>query len=915
MIRMTPRTCTSALALASGLVSSMAIAATDPQASAQQEAGTIVVTGLAQSINATQNLKRRASVEMDSILADDIASFPETNLAEAIQRVPGVAITRDAGGEGKQVSLRGFTPDYTLVRLNGMPTLSTTSSIDARGGSSNSRSFDFNIFAAELFNRIDVRKSGEASIEEGGIGGTVDLFTARALDYKTPRLALSAQGFYNSYSKSASPRIAGLASWRNAEGTLGALVSVAYSEREVVEKGFSTVRWGTGGWKTGNVSSSVDSSLVSRLNAGAANASALYFPRYLRYDLYDWKQKRLGITTSLQFHPSADLQFDLDGMFGRLKETRDEYHLDANAWSSSTGLANTTISSLGVTGNTITSGSFGNVWVRSDTGRYNTTNDYYQLSLTSRARLTDRLTMDTLVGYNMARMAMSRYEFYYTHGDATHTSGGTTMSYDFSQNANLPVINYGINTSDPSSYIFNLMRLQRINVVHNNMTGKLNLHYAFNPDLTLHVGGFINRQMINYTAYAQTDITSGVANSSPASALTTLPFNYGSGLGVSGLPTGWAAADLDKDIAAMNANSYSLALDTGATFRVIETVSGGYGEMEFKGHLFGRDLRGNGGLRIANTHTKSEGFVGGLWVGQSNNYVDFLPSLNAVMSFGRKLQLRFAADRNLSRPTLGNLSIGGGSVDPNNRIITTGNVNLKPFRADSLSLSAEYYASPRTMFALTPFFKHIEDLIVSSYVDTTFAATGLPLSLLNAATTTNSADTVFTLKSYSNAQQANVKGVELTGNVGFDFLPGLLKNTGILANYTFADGSATYTNATTGIPFHASLPNLTRHSANVTAYYTDSKVDARVSVSYHGRYLTDLPSANGNDMAGYNASTHVDASLRYNITKLFAVTLDAVNLTNAADSQFVGNTSDGSNRVYTYLKSGRSFMVGARIGL
>jgi iron complex outermembrane recepter protein len=912
MIRLPLIGCTSMLALASALAPTLAVAA--PEA-APEGGDTIVVTGLGQSINATQNLKRHASVEMDSILADDIASFPETNLAEAIQRVPGVAITRDAGGEGKQVSLRGFTPDYTLVRLNGMPALSTANSIDSRGGTSNSRSFDFNIFAAELFNRIDVRKSGEASVEEGGIGGTIDLFTARALDYKAPRFALSAQGFYNSYSKTASPRIAGLASWRNQEGTLGALVSVAYSEREVVEKGFSTVRWGTGGWNLNNVSSSVSSALTSRLNAGAASASALYFPRYLRYDLYDWKQKRLGITTSLQFHPSSDLQFDLDGLYGRLKDQRDEYHLDANAWSTSTGLANTTINSLGVTGNNITSGSFSNVWVRSDTGRYDTNNDYYQLSLTSRARLSDRLTLDTLTGYNLARLTMNRYEFYYTHGDSTHTSGGTTMSYDFSQNPDLPVINYGINVNDPNSYIFNLMRLQRINVIHNNMTGKLNLHYELNPDLTLHFGGFINRQMINYRAWAQTDETSGVANSSPTAALTTLPFNYASGLGVSGLPAGWAVADLDKDIAAMNANGYSLAIDTGATFRVIETVSGGYGELGFQGSLFGRDIDGNAGLRIANTHTKSEGYVGGLWVGQGNSYLDFLPSLNAVMKFGRKLQLRLAADRNLSRPTLGDLSIGGGSVDPNNRIITTGNINLKPFRADSLSLSAEYYASARTMFAITPFFKHIEDLIVSSYYDQPYSATGLPLSLLNAATTTNTADTIFTMKSYSNAQQANVKGVELTGNVGFDFLPGLLKNTGVLANYTLADGSATYTNATTGIPFRASLPNLTRHSANITAYYTDKKVDARVSVSYHGRYLTDLPSANGNDMAGYNPSTHVDASLRYNINRLLAVTFDAVNLTNAADSQFVGNAADGSNRVYTYLKSGRSFMVGARIGL
>ncbi|KAH2820211.1 hypothetical protein KXV85_003329, partial [Aspergillus fumigatus] len=184
---------------------------------------------------------------------------------------------------------------------------------------------------------------------------------------------------------------------------------------------------------------------------------------------------------------------------------------------------------------------------------------------------------------------------------------------------------------------------------------------------------------------------------------------------------------------------------------------------------------------------------------------------------------------------------------------------------------------------------HIESLIISSYDYPTYASTGLPLTLLNVATTSNSPSDVFTRQWYSNGQQANVKGVELTANVGFDFLPGLLKNTGLLANYTYADGTATYTNATTGKAFVATLPQLTRQSANATLYYTDAKFDARVSVSYHGRYLTDLPAANANDLGGYNPRTQIDASLRYNITPNAAITLDAVNLNNAADSQYVGN--------------------------
>ncbi|WP_164852807.1 TonB-dependent receptor [Novosphingobium umbonatum] len=902
-----------ALAVTLGLTPALARAADEAAPQDAGDASAIVVRGFAQSVKNAIDLKRRASVSLDSILASDIASFPDTNLAESIARVPGVAITRDAGGEGRQVSLRGFTPDYTLVRVAGMTAISTGGSIDARGGTSNSRSFDFNLFASELFTRIDVRKSAEASVEEGGIGGTIDLHTARPLDYAKPRFALSGQGFYNSFAKDVAPRVAGLASWRNSEGTLGALVSVAYSQRNVVEKGFSTVRWATGGWNLANVSSTIDSSITSRLNAGAASANALYFPRYLRYDLYAIQQKRLGVTAAFQYHPSSDLQFDLDLLYGRLRGTRDEYHLDSNSWNNSGALGRTTVSALGVTGNQITSGTFGNVWVRSDTGRYESRNDYYQGVLNMKARLSSRLTMDALAGYQMSQYDNQRTEAYFTRGDSSHTTSGSTVSFDFSQNPNLPVLTYGFDITNPNSYIFNLLRLQNQRILRNNINAKLNFHYDVSPQIKLHAGGIYTRQMLNQRYYTL-DVTSGVANSSPSVALTTMPYNFGEGLGVTGLPTTWAAPDLNSLRSSMNGNSYGLNMDQASTARIIEQVSGGYVEGDYRGSLLGHDLRGNLGLRFMHTAITSQGYIGGLWVSQGSSYNDFMPSLNAVWGLSDNFQLRLAADRNISRPTLGSLMVSG-SVDANNKIIRQGNPNLKPFRANSLGLSAEYYLSARSLLAITPFYKHIESLIISSYDYPTYASTGLPLSLLNVATTSNSASDVFTRQWYANGQQAKVKGVEMSANIGFDFLPGLLKNTGILANYTYADGTATYTNATTGKAFVATLPQLTRHSANATLYYTDAKFDARVSVNYHGRYLTDLPAANANDVGGYNPRTQIDASLRYNITPQAAVTLDAVNLTNAADSQYVGNVADNSNRVYTYLKSGRSFMLGARISM
>ena len=163
-----------------GSVSSAAVA--QEQASAD-DIEKIEVSGFRSSLIKAKDLKKDALGTQDTILAEDIADFPSLNLAESLQRVPGVTITREAG-EGRQISLRGLNADFTQVQLNGMEALGTSSSpMDSRGTTNNSRSFDFNIFASELFNQIDVKKSYSADMDEGGIGGTVGLHTAKPFDY------------------------------------------------------------------------------------------------------------------------------------------------------------------------------------------------------------------------------------------------------------------------------------------------------------------------------------------------------------------------------------------------------------------------------------------------------------------------------------------------------------------------------------------------------------------------------------------------------------------------------------------------------------------------------------------------------------------------------------------------------------
>src|SRR4029079_8490076 len=144
----------------------------------------VVVTGFRASLNAALTDKRDAAGAIDSIRAGDISQFPDSSLAESMQRIPGVSIARDAG-EGRNISVRGLGPQFTRVRINGMEAQSTTGGTDSSGGSHRNRQFDFHVFASELFNSITARKTSSAEVEEGSLGATVDLRTARPFDYHT----------------------------------------------------------------------------------------------------------------------------------------------------------------------------------------------------------------------------------------------------------------------------------------------------------------------------------------------------------------------------------------------------------------------------------------------------------------------------------------------------------------------------------------------------------------------------------------------------------------------------------------------------------------------------------------------------------------------------------------------------------
>src|SRR6185369_8825791 len=339
----------------------LAIPAAAQQAPAPGPAPTrIEVTGYRQSLESALVDKREDNGMVEVVKAEDVAKFPDTNLAEAMQRISGVAISRDAG-EGRNISVRGLGPAFTRVRINGIEGQASTGGTDSSGGNNRTRGFDFNVFAAELFNQITVRKSASADVDEGSLGATVDLSTARPFDFKGFKGAVSAQTRYNDQAEKFDPRLSFLLSNTWADGRFGALLSGAYTKRHVLEEGFSTVRWdngpSSGGWCTPQGVTPANPAGSTATTCGpaaqgvnrvpntpeaiaaynAANNANNFHPRLPRYGLLTHEQERTGVTFSFQARPVNGTLLTFDLLYSHLKGTRQEDFLEAISFSRTAG--------------------------------------------------------------------------------------------------------------------------------------------------------------------------------------------------------------------------------------------------------------------------------------------------------------------------------------------------------------------------------------------------------------------------------------------------------------------------------------------------------------------------------------------------------------------------------------------------
>ena len=913
------------LALSIALALQAGAAAAQDAGAAATELDTVTVTGYRASVEKALDIKRGEAGMVDAVVAEDIGKFPDSNLAESLQRIPGVVITRD-GGEGRQITVRGLGPDFTRVRINGMEALSTVGSSDGQGGTNRSRGFDFNVFASDLFSQLIARKTASADVEEGSLGATVDLRTARPFDYDGFTLVTNVQTAYNDASQAAMPRFAGLIANSWADGKVGALLSVAYSERETVEEGTGTVRWANARANTPTNTANPKGVGFAGCAEGTAPfpgvcSDQVYTPRFPRYTLMEHDQKRLGVTGSLQFKPSDRTTFSLDMLYSKIDAQRDEKYIEANGLSKTgaDGKAQIVVRDGVIENGALVYAKMDNVDIRAENRHDEWSTDFYQVSLDGEHRLTDSFTLSGRVGTSRSKHDNPVQATIMM--DKLDVQG---YSYDYRGNANKPVFNYGVSPTDPNGWTLSTIRLRQNYVTNEFHNGELDFSWVIGPSFTLSGGVQGKNYSFDSMERRRVGNETVVPNFSTGNKIVPADMTELASLGgLAGSPGTWVVPNfgaIANLFGVLNGEGIYALADYAASMRGVE-------EQDRSGWLMGKfsteigsiPVYGNLGVRHVRTKQTSSGIAtaSGKPVAATvtREYNDTLPSLNVVAELTPDFLLRFAAAKVMSRPGLGSLTPGVTvNVSGSAKTVSGGNPMLDPVRAKSYDLGLEWYFDEGAMLGATVFYKDIGSYIQNTRETRVYADSGLPASLLDNLNASPSDEFTFTVP--VNTPGGKLQGVELNYVQPFTFLPGKWSNLGTQLNYTYVDSDIQYLLSSGATAQKAAMTGQSKNSWNATLFYEGERFSGRVSATNRNDYLIQVPgteagfNSDANGVHGQSGTTIVDASIHYRISDQLELSLEGANLTNEAQESWVANPS--VSLPLEYSQTGRTYTLGLR---
>jgi TonB-dependent receptor len=887
----------------------------------------IVVTGFRKSLATAQAIKFNADQFVDSITATDIGKLPDKNIAEALQRISGIQISRNYG-EGSAIAIRGLTQVKT--ELNGRDVFSGS------GG----RSLSFEDVPSELLAGVDVYKDPSAKEIEGGIGGLVNLRTRMPFDEKG--FVLSASMGANYFDLSKEPRFNGsvLASktWTDTPiGEIGVLVDVSYYE-SAFRRDQATIE-----------------PYVPTTAIPGHIGETLSVPDGAGIQVTQGNRKRQGLYGALQWKPASNVE--VYGTYFRSKydiATPNYASFVTNSTSSDYLNYMQPNGAFAFNNGTFVSGGFnGFVPAYSQPPYVNTALNVQNNTQLANSRTittdysggvkwkpTDRLHVNLDLQYERATANVQSY---------TAFGQKNLAGYTLDLSGDLPGITFqsppgGSSIYDPAAYNLVAVMDHIEDSVATQKAGRLDLQWDFdNSILTSIQGGvrYTDREAINRSSpYNWTAATPGLTLASPGVPGIAAPYDAlfgGAGAGIIGAVP-YVDASVFGNPAAAFQSLGGRALTTFSPQDINtqrEKTYAGYVAAYFKFDA-GLPIDGNIAVRVVKTDTAAAGATrltyrpdllaatSQITVDQpysvDSSYTKVLPSLNLRAHVTDRLQLRAGASKGLARPEFSQLNANRqltigytqitvtnpdgsstvtGYAPSNTNTGTGGNPLLKPLTVDQADLALEWNASRTTFLYGTLFYKKLKNFTQAAVSSVTYPVPG-------------QADQTFRTTTFVNGTRGTVKGAELGGNTFFDFLPGPLAGLGAQANVTYVDSNAPGATGTliTGQAVPTELQGLSKWSYNLVGLYEKYGFSARAAYNWRSSYLFDSASNGTGGIPIYNrAFGQLDASISYNFTPKVSLTIDATNLLRARYDSYQYYTTNPRNYELNDRRFGLTFRM------
>jgi iron complex outermembrane receptor protein len=864
----------------------------------------IVITGFRQSIEASIRAKRNSSVIVDVLTAEDIGKFPDKNVAEALQRIPGVVINREFG-EGERVSVRGTDKNLTKTLVNGHNI--ATADWFILDQLTATRAFNYLTLPAELVGQLDVYKSPQADIEEGGVGATINVHTRNPLDLDPLTISASAQMVYSERAKKWDPQASGLISWKNSGETFGVLVAAVYQKRRIRRDGVEVLTYFR----------QPDNPATPDVNEEIADGALI--PGLIGSALFQQERERLGGNAAIQFRPSDALEVNITGLYSRLNA--DNFNQNFLAWGSQAIGGGGTLTDFTVEDDTVTSGTITSNPAFDENG--NRSDRAVVFDAIDRKAVAKVWYGDFDAIWRPSEMSTVHLKLGYTeaHGDTKDQpfyEGGAPGSFTFDLTGRTPQVSFsGIDPTNPNDLFFDFGSLHKITNTDKEKYAYLDFEQRLEmgPLQAIKVGAKFTDHDRKTTFLATTfggffgplratGCGGGPCTSADfADGLT--PGDFLDNIALPGTLTSYWQVDRKKLEDIYLGFPHPRVLNPPENYSINEKTYGGYALAKFGGE----NWRGNIGLRVVRTDQTSRGnevfaanpppdaipnpFGSFVPVEVKRHYTDFLPSANLSFDLRRDLILRFAAARTMARPDYTDI-VPRVSLNPGALTGSGGDPFVKPFRANQFDVSIEWYPDRETIIAAAVYYKDIISYIVNRTTQEVFPIeTETPnLSRCTPAGTGNPDlfNCTFDINRRSNGPGGTNKGFEL--QVSRPIWGGF----GVLGNYTYSDAKSE-----SGDP----IPGNSKHAFNVTGYYERGPLSARLSYTYRSKFFIDIDRASP---LNQKSTSSLDASASFKLTENVWLTADAVNLTNEKIEQFSGTTV----RPRAIYDNGRQFYIGAR---